>query len=150
MLTKEEIAAIREEIAGEPETAPARRLLAEIDLRDEEERVWSRYKTLGLLRNTMGLLRNTMGYSEAEAEAVLAFMGGGGKLVEEEVRCWVCGGSGVDVTEMECFGLRRWCKCQKCWGRGEVARLAIPKSESESMLPLNPLRTYAGYDRTES
>lgn len=140
MLTKDEIDEIREEIASEPETSPARRLLAEIDRRNEEERVRTRARH-------MSVLRHDMGYSEAEAEAVLVFIEGGGRLVEEEIRCWACEGTGQVVAEMGCFGPKSWGKCSKCWGKRKATRLAIPKEEP--VLPPNPIRTYAGYDRTE-
>lgn len=116
MLTYDEIEAIREEIAGEPPTSPARRLLAHLDAEQEQENQKARKKMLQDFKHD--------GYTPEQAKALLeAFLAG--KCTEfETVQCPSCDMFGR-VTVPSCMGSTSE-RCRHCHGTKKITRLKMP------------------------
>jgi hypothetical protein len=117
---QEELDEIRALVANEPETSYAKRLLAEIDRRDEEDKKRGRAKLHASLLHHWGL-------DDAEANVMLALAETGDLTFEyERGMCRKCDGDGHVQTGSGCFG-GRFEQCPNCDGSGiDGTRLKVP------------------------
>lgn len=108
-LTDDQIEAIRQEVAQEPETSPARRLLAHLDAVDAEE--WETGR-----KRIIDKLVNEDGFTPAEAERTIAAYFGGGVQPEfdYEAPCPACDGT------RRGHGPGLFPKCSRCNGSGAI------------------------------
>ena len=117
-MTKAELDALRERVAGEPEDSPAKLLLAEVDRLNVEsnQRAHAQMKHQLMSHNLL---------TAEEAEKIIAVFMRGEMPEMEHSRCRACDGTGRR-QESGCFGPRLGGRCPKCNGRGQTMQYKIP------------------------
>ncbi len=110
MLTVAELDVIRAEIASEPETSPAKRLLAHID----QDLAEAKYESM---ERFVTQLSQDEGFTRAEAYRLYHYMDAGNPIeMDDKTPCPSCNGTGRG-TESGCMGERSTgLKCKKCHG----------------------------------
>ena len=117
-MTKAELDAIREKIAGEPEGSPARILLAEVDrlIDSANQRAHAEMRQRLMKHDHL---------TEEEAEKVIGIFMTGNMPEMVMGTCRACDGHGRTSTS-GCFGPRLGDRCPKCRGRGQSMQYKIP------------------------
>lgn len=103
-LTDDQIEAIREEVAHEPETSPARRLLAHLDAEAKEAWEKGRERLIAKLVKEDGFT-----LSEATRTIDAYFSGGVTPEFDYQALCPVCEGTGCSQEDL-------FSKCSRCLG----------------------------------
>lgn len=107
-MTKTELDAIREKIAGDPEDSPARMLLAEVD------RLKASYEAYARAEVRQRLISENY-LTEEEAEKIIALFMRGEMPEMGRARCRACSRTG-----------RSRDSCPKCHGTGTAIQYKIP------------------------